>query len=198
MSRRRVLVIDDCVDSHELIRAALEDDYEVFGIKDPRRYADAIAVAQPDLVILDMLMPGLSGMEILDRIEKEKGPAKKIPFVVLSAKRNIDEQKKAYGRGVKLYLNKPFEPPRLLRNIQMFFEDGSLPEREKAYKIHELDYQMELRESSTSSTVAPQNDVPEGEMKSEPKGVTSAGTSSVKKRLKEDAEDSEPEPRWMD
>lgn len=198
MSRRRVLVIDDCVDSHELIRAALEDDYEVFGIKDPRRYADAIAVAQPDLVILDMLMPGLSGMEILDRIQKEKGPAKNIPFVVLSAKRNIDDQKKAYAKGVKLYLNKPFEPPRLLRNIQMFFEDDSVPEHEKTYKIHELDYQMELRESSTSSTGAPQNGAPEGERKSKPHGDTSAGTSSVKKRLEEEAKESEPEPRWVD
>lgn len=147
MNVYRVLCVDDCIDTHELLKEALEPEFEVFGIEDGGIFEEAVEVAEPDLIVMDLLMPKMSGFEILERIKKDPSKAKGIPVVVLSAKRSLENQKKAYDLGAKLYINKPFEPDRMLRNLKMFVQGLKMEPRRKMFKVHELDRKLEMRSS---------------------------------------------------
>ncbi len=197
MTLRRVLLVDDCIDNHELIREALASEYEVHGLADPTRFQDALSVAQPDLIILDLLMPKKSGFEILEEFNKMKGKASHLPLpvIVLSAKRSVENHKRAYALGAVLYLNKPFEPERLLRNIRMLVDNTKLPPaKEKNYKLSEINHQLELRSSFRSSKI-----IHEDEARSEglKKGPAHARTGGKPSKATDD-EDGAPQPSWVD
>lgn len=196
MTLRRVLLVDDCIDNHELIREALAGEYEVYGLADPLRFQDALKVVEPDLIILDLLMPKKSGFEILEEFNKMKGKSDHLPLpvVVLSAKRSVENHKRAYALGAVLYLNKPFEPDRLLRNIKMLMDNTKLPPlKPKSYKLGEIEHQLQLRSSFQSSTF-----MHEDEARKSTTGAKSTGSAGSGKGAPDDEEnDDPPQPTWV-
>lgn len=179
---RRILLVDDCEDTLDLLRAALEEDYEIFGIEDPRQTQAAFDVFEPDVVILDLMMPEISGFDILERYKDKKG--KSPPIVVLSCKSSADDQKRAYALGAGLYLTKPIEPDRLKRNLKLFIEGAKIVARPKQFNFSEATRMMEMRSQFTVSQLP----IPEGPA---PKPVEAEPEES------EDEEDKGPEPRWL-
>lgn len=197
MNLRRVLLIDDCLDNHELIREALSGEYEVFGLADPLRFADALEIGQPDLIILDLLMPKKSGFDILEEFSRLKGKDGHLPLpvIVLSAKRSVENHKRAYALGAILYLNKPFEPDRLLRNIKMLMDNTKLPPmKPKHYRLHELDRQLELRASFQTSKLTSEEEARRTVLGGKTQGGVAKGAPGVA----EQEGSAGPAPRWMD
>ncbi len=145
--RYRMLVVDDNIDTVDLLMTALDSDFEVFGIDKPDQTFAAIEVGEPDLVVLDLMMPRISGFDVLDRAEELGGVFKRIPYVVLSCKKGVDDQKKAYEKGASMFYHKPFEPDRLLRNMKMFMGNSGIAPGAKQYRVEELARMIELRES---------------------------------------------------
>lgn len=200
MTLRRVLLVDDCIDNHELIREALAGEYEVYGLADPLRFQDALKVAEPDLIILDLLMPKKSGFEILEEFNRMKGKSDHLPLpvIVLSAKRSVENHKRAYALGAVLYLNKPFEPDRLLRNIKMLMDNTKLPPlKPKSYKIGEIDHQLELRSSFKSSTFIHEDEARKAGMSAQTAGKQ-APLSGEKKSDDDEEDDGPTQPVWVD
>jgi DNA-binding response OmpR family regulator len=199
MNQRRVMLVDDCLDNHELIREALAGEFEVFGLADPLRFKDAFEVAQPDLLILDLLMPRRSGFDILDELNVMKGKADRLPLpvIVLSAKRSVENHKRAYALGAVLYLNKPFEPERLLRNIKMLMDSTKLPPmKPKAYKLHEIEKQMDLRKSFQHSRIVLETDA----RKAAQPATTARkvpGSAAASQRAGVDEDEEHPHPSWV-
>lgn len=142
-----MLVVDDNIDTVDLLKTALDSDFEVFGINKPDQTFAAIEVGEPDLVVLDLMMPRVSGFDVLDRAEELGGIFKRIPYIVLSCKKGVDDQKKAYEKGASMYYQKPFEPARLLRNLTMFMGNSGILPGPKQYRVEELARMIELRES---------------------------------------------------
>lgn len=145
MTQRRILVVDDCVDTVDLLKATLEGEYEVYGLRDPAKVFDAVELAQPDAVILDLMMPGLSGFDILELKGATPAAIRSTPFIVLSCKRAVEDQKKAYELGAKLYCSKPFDPDRLLKLLKTFFDGEPVTHRPKMLKLGEVDKMLHLR-----------------------------------------------------
>lgn len=196
MNLRRVLLIDDCLDNHELIREALIGEYEVFGLADPLRFVDALEIGQPDLIILDLLMPKKSGFDILEEFNRLKGKDGHLPLpvIVLSAKRSVENHKRAYALGAILYLNKPFEPDRLLRNIKMLMDNTKLPPmKPKNYRLHELDRQLELRASFQTSKLTTEDEARRTVLG----GKTQGGVKGASGMAEQEGS-AGPAPRWMD
>lgn len=140
MPRWRILIVDDEPDVRAIIRGTLAKKYEVVEAEDGLDALEKIDLAEPDFVVLDVMMPLMDGFEACAAIRKRPRFAN-TPVLYLSALNTKDDMKKGYGQGANLYLTKPFEPSRLLRNVELFFEKMPGP----SAKRHTLEELAELQ-----------------------------------------------------
>lgn len=83
MGKQKILVVDDEIDFIEMIKIRLEaKNYEVISVTDARDALDKIKVHKPDAILLDILMPGINGLELLRTIRQEN---KNLPVFILTA-----------------------------------------------------------------------------------------------------------------
>lgn len=113
----RILIVDDEPAIRFLIYATLENEgYELLEAKDGLEADGLSLTAAPDLIILDVMMPGLSGYELCARLKAD--PARRnIIILMLTAKVQGDDREKAAAAGVDHYLPKPFSPAELIRVV---------------------------------------------------------------------------------
>ena len=104
--RARVLAVDDEEGILKIIRAALErSGMEVDTVSDPLRLLEAgFPIAQYDLVMLDVMMPGMDGFELLERLRDQTD----CPVLFLTAKTAEEDVMKGLGLGADDYIRKPF------------------------------------------------------------------------------------------
>lgn len=111
----RVLVVDDEPQIRRLLRLTLErQDYQVI---DAATGLDGVAVAaeqQPDLIILDLGLPDIDGVEVVRRIRDWSA----VPIVILSVRNRDDDKVGALDAGADDYVNKPFSTPELLARLR--------------------------------------------------------------------------------
>lgn len=138
MLKRRILVVDDEQDIRSIIRSALAAQYEVVEAQDGLDALAKLELVEPDFVILDVMMPLMDGVETCKAIRRHPR-YQSISVLFLSAMNTKDDLKKGYGAGANLYLTKPFEPSRLLRNVDLFFENDAPPPTKKKHSIGELE-----------------------------------------------------------
>ncbi len=114
----RILVCDDDPLLVQLVEFRLRaKDFEVETAADGEEALAQIRNNPPDLVVLDAMMPGIDGFELLVRI-KEDDQLAKIPVVMLTARKGEKDIVSALERGAADYLVKPFIPDELLARIQ--------------------------------------------------------------------------------
>lgn len=117
-STQKILVADDEVFMLRLLEMTFQKGgYEVVSCRDGREALAAATTAQPQLIVLDIMMPGLDGLGAL-RLLKENPVTKNIPVVVLSAKGHALTKVDAVLAGAVLFLAKPFSPNELLGEVQ--------------------------------------------------------------------------------
>src|SRR5438132_105387 len=109
-----ILVIDDEWAIVDTLRGLLEDEgYNVITARDGSEGLACLPTARPDLVLVDLMMPGITGTEVLTRL-REDDEWRGLPVVLMSAGRSLHEQS---PEGV-FFLPKPFQLDRLLRTIK--------------------------------------------------------------------------------
>ena len=116
-TQHRILLVDDDAEIIESLRLALEaQDYEVLVARDGNQGLALIERENPDLIILDMMMPKRSGFLVLERL-KRLGE-KKHRIIMITA--NEGNRHKAYAEmlGVDDYVRKPFPMDRLIQSVQ--------------------------------------------------------------------------------
>ena len=117
-ARRVVLVVDDEAITREVVTAMLElEDVEVHAAHNGE---DALAMAldvHPDLVLLDVMMPGLDGFEVCRRL-RDTGNGTAPRVVMLTAKADDDSRRVAAEAGAEAYLVKPFSARDLFRVVE--------------------------------------------------------------------------------
>jgi DNA-binding response OmpR family regulator len=119
--RPRILAVDDQDDILDLIRMTLEAQYDVATLNSPVDLFEVMEVVEPDLLILDVMMPRVTGFQLTELLRKG-AQTKEIPIIILSAKSTAGDIKHGYKVGATLYLTKPFQPERLIKNVQTQFE----------------------------------------------------------------------------
>ena len=105
MPKATILICDDEEGVRESLKLILEEDYAIETANDGQEAFDKILKAKYDLVLLDIKMPKLDGLEVLDCLERAQCFTK---VIVLSAYQSMDIAQKAMGRGVLDYITKPF------------------------------------------------------------------------------------------
>ena len=116
LSQLRILAIDDEDVNLLLLRRTLEQaGYErVLTAKDPSRVPELFVETGPDLVVLDLHMPGMDGFELMDRLAPIAGGRTGVPFLVLTADVTEETKRRALQAGARDFVTKPFGPTELL------------------------------------------------------------------------------------
>ena len=110
-----ILIVDDDDRIRILVKQYLQDNnYLVTTAKDAFDAKNKIYLIKFDLIVLDIMMPKKSGLELTGELKKEN----KVPIILLTAKGETDERVEGLERGADDYLGKPFEPKELLLRIK--------------------------------------------------------------------------------
>jgi len=118
MIKNRILVVED-EESLLKLESILftSKGYAVTGVRDGKSALDAIAADRPDLVVLDVMLPGLDGFEVCRAI-KENPLTSSIPVVMLTAKKSSNDLERGRLAGADAYLTKPFKSVKVLEVIE--------------------------------------------------------------------------------
>jgi CheY-like chemotaxis protein len=111
--RPLVLVVDDAPEIRELVIMSLEDEFEMVYAVDGQDGLERIQELEPDLVLLDVMMPRKTGYELCSEL-KLTTKFKSLPVLMLSARGNKQHVKQGLYAGADDYLAKPFDPEELL------------------------------------------------------------------------------------
>ena len=132
--RRTILIVDDASENIALMSAVLGDSYRTQAAKDGRT---ALSVCEkdggPDLILLDVMMPGMDGYEVCRRL-KENPHTEEIPVIFITARSDTEAEQRGLDLGAVDYITKPISPPILaarvrthlrLKSVRDFFRDKS-------------------------------------------------------------------------
>ncbi len=115
MGRTRILIADDEEGIRESLSLILGDDYDLVFTKDGEETLTTLAREPFDLVLLDIKMPKLDGLEVLRRL---KGNNFSTPILILTAYQSVELAKEAVKLGAWNYLPKPFEREQILTAVR--------------------------------------------------------------------------------
>jgi DNA-binding response OmpR family regulator len=115
--RPRVLIVDDDPLIRNVVRAVLEDgSYDLEEAASGEEALRAASRRPPDVVLLDVMMPGLNGFEVATRIKKD-ARLKEAVVVMLTAKDAPEDRRRGLEAGADAYFTKPFSPLELLSTL---------------------------------------------------------------------------------
>ncbi|HET6365815.1 MAG TPA: sigma-54 dependent transcriptional regulator [Pseudomonadales bacterium] len=140
--RPAILVVDDDPGLRESFRLILEDEYEVLDVPDGAQALDIVRSCQVDLVLLDIRLPGMDGLEVLERI---KALDEQLDVILVTAIKTVRTAVSAMKLGALDYLTKPFDEEEVLAVIRRALEKRAL-EREVVFLRSELARREDLYE----------------------------------------------------
>ena len=113
---KRVLLVDDDPDIVDSMKALLESSgYEVLTASDGNAGLAVAEQEQPDLIVLDMMLPKRSGFLVLEKLKRSQGSP---PIIMITGNEGVRHQTYAETLGVDEYMRKPFRMERLLERIE--------------------------------------------------------------------------------
>lgn len=120
MSKKKILIVEDEESLLKLESILLTSKgYEVTGVSNGQAALDSLAEDQPDLVLLDIMLPEIDGFEVCHRI-KNNPSTKHIPVIMLTAKKSREDMTRGERVGADWYITKPFKSAMVIETIQRF------------------------------------------------------------------------------
>lgn len=120
MAKSKVLIIDDEPDIIETLTYMLQArNYEIISASDGIEGLLKAKSESPDIILLDIMMPGMDGYEVCSKLKKDNS-VKNIPVIMLTAKGDAEAVIKAHRLGANDYIVKPFNLPTLLNKLGKF------------------------------------------------------------------------------
>ena len=129
---RTVLVVDDDRPLRTLCRASLEEaGFRVLEAADGEQALASVHDDQPDLILLDIMMPGISGWEVTSALLADRA-TDQIPIIFMTARTELGDRVRAFGLGAQDYVTKPFDPHALAKTVAKTLEEIDRGERDAA------------------------------------------------------------------
>lgn len=108
--RPKILVVDDIPSNVHVLSRILKDDYDIYFATDGERALELVQSRMPDLVLLDIMMPGMDGFEVCTRM-KADATTRDIPVIFISAKSEVEDETRGLEVGAIDFITKPISPP---------------------------------------------------------------------------------------
>jgi len=141
MAKKTIIIVEDEEDIRELVRYNLaKEGYQVTGVKSGEEGLDAAINALPDLVILDIMLPGIDGLEVCRRL-KNNSTTQDIPIIMLTAKGEESDIVAGLELGADDYIAKPFSPKVLIARIRTVLRRKTMEtfDEIKVVRVHDLE-----------------------------------------------------------
>lgn len=124
LEHARILIVDDEQANVRVMERMLETAgyRQVHGTTDPRRAVELYREIQPDLILLDLVMPDLDGFEVMERLQAEVAPRSYLPILVLTADLRNETRLRALLLGAKDFLTKPLDRVEAMLRIRILLE----------------------------------------------------------------------------
>lgn len=116
MSKGTILIVDDEISNIEIMNAVLEEEYEVCFATSGREALEVVKTAQPDLILLDVLMPGIDGFEVCRRLKADP-LLTDIPVIFTTGLGDTEDEMRGLSLGAIDYVTKPVQPTVLRRRV---------------------------------------------------------------------------------
>ena len=144
-NRPQILICDDEPLMTASIKAVLgTGNYRVQTTNSPRHALTLIHAESPDLVILDVMMPEMTGFELLDAIDREHCDA---AFIIVTGEASVDSAIKAIRKGASDYLRKPFEPDELIIRVENVLKQRQMKHDHMCVEAEKRQLENQLRQS---------------------------------------------------
>lgn len=124
MAEQTVIVADDDDDIRDLVAFKLENaGYEVISVADGDSAWDRVREVRPTLAVLDVMMPGMSGLDVLREIRADESLAETKVILLTARSRDVDVDA-GFSSGADDYLTKPFSPRELVHRVSSLLARG--------------------------------------------------------------------------
>lgn len=120
--KAKIMVIDDNVTILNIVKIALEKEYDVLPIPSGEKALKLFERITPDLILLDVEMPGLKGFDVIKKIKESDLPVRNTPVIFLTARDDNSSELDGLDLGAVDYITKPFSNPLLLRRIALHLQ----------------------------------------------------------------------------
>ena len=133
MANEKIMIVDDDVNICELVRLYLEKEkYSVVIVNDGLEAVSTFAEVKPDLVVLDIMLPGLDGWQVCRKIRSSSN----VPIIMLSAKGETFDKVLGLELGADDYVVKPFETKEVLARIKAVLRRSATSAAEQVKEVH--------------------------------------------------------------
>jgi two-component system phosphate regulon response regulator PhoB len=140
MAKKKILVVDDEEDILELVRYNLaREGYKIFCASSGEEGLKAAKAENPDLIVLDLMLPGIDGIDVTRRLKGDDA-MQKIPIVMLTAKGEESDIVTGLELGADDYITKPFSPRVLVARVKAVLRRGlkDIHGEKEVIQIHEI------------------------------------------------------------
>ena len=144
LSDCRVLIVDDVRSNVQLLAEALKGEYKVSVALDGESALKAVAASEPDIVLLDIVMPGIDGYEVLRRLRAEPA-TRELPVMFLSSLEDVADKAKGFELGANDYLTKPFEVLEVKARVRSLLKAKAWQDAVKAALERDLSIAKEIQ-----------------------------------------------------
>jgi len=119
--KKKLLVVDDFPENLIILYKILRKEYEVIGAQSGKEALQILSENRPDLILLDIMMPGMDGLEVC-RILKEDDRYREIPVIFITALNHELDESRGFEAGAVDYITKPFKPAILRHRVAVHLE----------------------------------------------------------------------------
>ena len=134
----RIMIIDDELELVNILKSVLEaEGHEVVGLSDSKNALDCITQYKPNILILDKMMPLISGDEIVMQL-RSQAAFSNLPVIVVSGNFNQDSKIESLKKGASDYLVKPFSIPDFIQRVNSAFGKSKALASTNPNKIHQI------------------------------------------------------------
>ena len=153
MNTRNILLVEDEQPIREMVVFALTNaGYEVYQAADARQAQVCIAECLPDLILLDWMLPGISGIDYARRLKKDE-LTRELPIIMLTARAEEEDKVQGLESGADDYVTKPFSPRELVARIRAVLRRGGPAAEDEILRANGLTLDLASHRVSAGETL---------------------------------------------
>jgi phosphoserine phosphatase RsbU/P len=153
LSDCRILIVDDVPVNVEILVEALKNDYKLSVAIDGERALRAVEKSPPDLILLDIMMPGIDGYEVCRRLRAAEA-TRDLPIMFLSALEDVANKARGFELGANDYLSKPFEVLEVKARVRSLLRAKAYADAVREAREREMSIAREIQMGLLPSDVA--------------------------------------------